>query len=85
MVSVSKLIPVVIMEVKLSLENAQVIQMMLNAVIIFLVQLMMEEQEVVYLVVNAMEKKLVENVQEVLISNVVLVIQTHHNQIHQKM
>ena len=38
-----------------------------------LAQLMMEEQEAVHLVVNVMVKKLVENVQEVMISNVVLV------------
>ena len=48
------------------------IQMMLNVVMIFLVQLMMEEKEVVYFLINVMVKKLVENVQEVIISYVVL-------------
>jgi hypothetical protein len=75
LVFVSILINVVVMVVKLSLENAQVIQMMLNAVIIFLVQLMMEEQEAVYLVVNVMGTKLLANVHEVMISFVVLVPQ----------
>ena len=37
--------------------------------------LMMEEKEVVYLLVNVVVRQLVENVQEVQISNVVLVIQ----------
>ena len=74
MVFVSVLINVVIMEVKLSQENVQVTQIVLNAVIIFVAQLMMEEKEIVYLLVNVMVKKLVENVQEVAISNVVLAI-----------
>ena len=72
-VFVSKLIPVVILAAQVSLENVQVIQMMLNVVIIFLVQLMMEEKVIVYLQINVLVIKLVENAQEVVISNVVLV------------
>jgi hypothetical protein len=75
MVFALMLIHAVNLEDKLSPENAQMIQMMLNVVIIFLVQLMMEEREIVYLVVNVMGTKLVENVQEVMISFVVLVPQ----------
>jgi hypothetical protein len=52
---VSKLIPVVIVAAQVSLDNVQVIQMMLNAVIVFLVQLMMGEKVIVCLLVNALE------------------------------
>jgi hypothetical protein len=78
----SKIVPVVVTVVKVSLENAQVIQMILSVVIIFLAQLMMEEKENVYLVVNAVVIKLVENAQEVMISNVASETQLHHQIIH---
>ena len=73
-VFVSVMINVIVMEVKVSLENVNMIQKVSDVVIIFLVQLMMEEQELVHLVINVMVKKLVENAQEVEISNVVLAI-----------
>ena len=73
-VFVSVMINVIVMEVKVSLENVNMIQKVSDVVIIFLVQLMMEEQELVHLVSNVMVKKLVENAQEVEISNVVLAI-----------
>ena len=73
-VFVSVMINVIVMEVKVSLENVNMIQKVSDVVIIFLVQLMMDEQELVHLVINVMVKKLVENAQEVEISNVVLAI-----------
>ena len=71
MVFVSVLVPVVVMEVKFTPENALMIQVILNVVIIFFVQPMMEEEEIVYLVINVMVKFFTENVPVVVISNVV--------------
>ena len=61
------------MEVQLSQENAQVIQIVLNAVIISLVDQMMEKTENVYFLVNAVELVSVGNVLEEMISNAALV------------
>ena len=55
------------MEVQLSQENAQMIQIILNAAIIYLVKEVMEEQEHVRF--HVVEILLPDNAQEVLISN----------------
>jgi uncharacterized membrane-anchored protein YitT (DUF2179 family) len=83
LVFVSKLVPVVVMVVKVFLENAQAIQMMLNVAIIFLAMLM-EKVEIVFLVVNVVGKVLADYVQGVMISNVVLGKQKQMiHQVHQ--
>ena len=74
----------VLLEAQFIQENAQVIQIVLNAVIISLVDQMMEKTENVYFLVNAVELVSVENALEEMILNAALVPEVLLMEVHLK-